>query len=362
MKIKNLLKNLALLFVSIFLAIFIFEIYLRLTGTNYCKGYYRHIILREQTPNDNRKYLRDRMILKEGGYVTIQTDEDGFLLPDFIKRDGDRVVTIAFLGGSSTECFWVRDTLRFPYLVGEKAATTFNTSIRILNSGGAGNNTHHCLNVLLNKIINYKPNIVIMMEAVNDAAFLMSTGNYKAAMIKEVDYSIADLLSRKIYFIGFLRHLRAQYLVNRQRREIAFRQIGEKNKKSYDVDIKDIDKLNKSLEQFSTRLKIFVDVVRDMNAIPVLMTQPYYKRIDYELNKEGKRTFLAGIDYMDEFNNEIRKVANVKKCVLIDLEKELGKDEIYFYDWLHYSEEGSKRVAEIIFKHLKDIVSSAVVK
>jgi hypothetical protein len=56
-------------------------------------------------------------------------------LPNFIRKEGEEVIILAFLGGSTTECLWVKDELRFPYLIGKNIADTFNISTRILNAG-----------------------------------------------------------------------------------------------------------------------------------------------------------------------------------------------------------------------------------
>lgn len=354
---KNVLMNLLLVSASVIVALLIIEIYLRVNWTNYWTSAKRAVILREQVPGDNRKYIRDKRIIKEGGYTIVQTDEDGFLLPNFIKKEGGRLITIAFLGGSTTECFWVKDTLRFPYLSGKMIADSFNISTRILNSAAAGNNSHHSLNILLNKIINYNPDIVIMMHATNDAGILMGTGDYKSAMIEKRKASLVDLLSNNVYSVGFLRHVRAQYIINKQRTEIAMEGIQNITLRDKASLYWDENKLNKALEQFSIRLQIFVDIARDIRATPVLMTMPSYKKLDYELTDEGKRTFLGGLKYLEPFNAKIREVANFKKCKLVDLEKEMERDERYFYDYVHYSDEGSKRIAQIIFKNLKDILT-----
>jgi lysophospholipase L1-like esterase len=350
---NNFWVNLGLLLMSFFLAFLVAEIFLRIKWINYWRKASRSIVLKELAPNMNRKYSRKNLFAK-GGYITIQTDEDGFMLPNFIDKQSNQVITLAFLGASTLECFWIEDVLRFPYLVGKEIANTYNISTKILNSGGSANTTHHSLNILLNKTINYNPDVVIMMHAANDAGLLLGLGDYKTAMIEARNTSVLDLASRHCYLLGFLRHIRAQYLVNRQHREMARRRIKGKNARSYRT--LEVDKLNKALKQFSTRLKIFIDIARDINAMPVLMTQPYYRKIEYQLTERDRRTSLAGINYIDEFNKEIREIANLKRCKLIDLEKELERNEEFFYDHLHYSEEGSQEVAAIISKHLKEIL------
>ncbi|MFH1245974.1 MAG: SGNH/GDSL hydrolase family protein [Candidatus Omnitrophota bacterium] len=354
-KKSEILLNLWIVVISLLAALVIAEVFIRVKWTNYWKNYNRSIILRELVPNDKRVYSR-KNLFAQGGYVTVRTDEDGFMLPDFIDKGTSKVMTIAFLGASTTECFWVDEALRFPYLTSKEVADTYNISTRVLNSGGSSNTSHHSLNVLLNKVINYNPDIVLMLHAVNDATLLMGTGNYKPAMIEEKDMSLFDWASRKSSLIGFLRHIRAQYLINKGHRKIARGLMEKKDARSYQTE--DTASLEKALAQFAVRLKIFVDVTRDMGAVPVLVTQPYYQKIQYQLTEEGRKTSLAGINYMDKFNEQIRETAKLKECALIDLAGELDQDAKYFYDHLHYSEEGSRKVAGLIFKHLQEIVPS----
>ena len=350
--------NIIVMSVSIMLSFALLEIYLRLIWHNYWTNYNRFIILSEQIPNSMRKYLRNNPEAGGKNYVSIHTNEDGFLMPDFIKKEGSQIITISFLGGSTTECFWVKDLLRFPYLVGKKIADTYNISVKIINSGTSASTVHNALNILLNKIINYNPDIVIMMHAVNDAGLLMETGDYRANMVKSVKFSLFDYFSSKSYLMGFFRHLRAQFLIRNLHRSVYLN--GVMNKDNAKTGKIDSDKLDSALIQFRIRLLMFVDIVRDMNAIPILMTQPYYGKVEYALTDKGKRTFLSGINYIDIFNEQIKKVAKEKKCLLIDLEEELGKNTKYFYDWIHYSDEGSQRVTDIILQHLKEVIPEKI--
>ena len=48
----------------------------------------------------------------------LRTDKDGFIEPSIIHDDAD--MEIVFLGGSTTECLYVREENRFPYLTGRR--------------------------------------------------------------------------------------------------------------------------------------------------------------------------------------------------------------------------------------------------
>ena len=55
---------------------------------------------------------------------------------------------------------------------------------------------------------------------------------------------------------------------------------------------------------------------------------------------------------MIRFNDAVRKLSTQYDVELIDLEKEVPKDLDHFYDDVHFTPEGSKRVAEVITTYL----------
>ena len=106
----------------------------------------------------------------------LRVDRQGFIMPSKIHDHPD--LTIAFLGGSTTECTYVDEDNRFPYLAGRLLERQTHLKVNSYNAGRSGNNTLHCLNVLLNKVVNLKPDIVVLMENINDLAILMYEKTY----------------------------------------------------------------------------------------------------------------------------------------------------------------------------------------
>ena len=113
--------------------------------------------------------------LAQKPYV-VRVDRQGFIMPSKVHDHPD--LTIAFLGGSTTECIYVDEATRFPYLAGRLHGKQTGLKVNSYNAGRSGNNTLHCLNILLNKVVNLKPDIVVLMENINDLAILIYEKTY----------------------------------------------------------------------------------------------------------------------------------------------------------------------------------------
>ena len=144
-------------------------------------GIKRSIKLREFNPLyrdvlvPSQEVLRMSDGLVQQPYV-LRVDRQGFIMPAKIHDQAD--LTIAFLGGSTTECTYVDEDNRFPYLVGRLLERRTRLKVNSYNAGRSGNNTLHCINVLLNKVVNLKPDIVVLMDNINDLAILMYEKTY----------------------------------------------------------------------------------------------------------------------------------------------------------------------------------------
>lgn len=140
----------------------------------------RSILLKEHSPNTDtvvkpdKAYLLGTQNLAEKDF-RLRTDGDGFILG---SKNSDGPVDIIFLGGSTTECIYVDEALRFPYLVGQLLKDKSGNPVRTLNGGVSGNHTLHSFIHLVAKGLPYQPRIVVLMENVNDLVLLTKTGSY----------------------------------------------------------------------------------------------------------------------------------------------------------------------------------------
>ena len=108
----------------------------------------RVIRLAELNPNSlsffrpSSSYLKYSPSLKDKIY-RVETDSNGYIMPS--GRE-DAQIKIVFHGGSTTECLYVTENKRFPYLVQEKLKVQFpNQTIGTWNSGVSSNNSMHSI-------------------------------------------------------------------------------------------------------------------------------------------------------------------------------------------------------------------------
>lgn len=339
------MKKLALVYLLILLLIS--EAALRYMWKNPWENCNRHIFLKEHIPNDTISYdLAD-----EEGHsrkVVLKINEDGFIEPTFIPN-GKKITTLAFLGGSTTECLFVTDTKRFPYLTGKILSDHSGDSVRVLNAGSACNNLHCSLNIYLNKIVNYRPDFVVIMHSVNDVGVLKQKHDYKDFMVK--DTPIGDVIFKYSYVASFIRQVKKNRYLRRFRNKKAMVYQRE-YLKPIELKLQKVT-VDKYFPEYSSRLRILIYSIRQFGAVPILMTEPIYSIEDIPEGYEN--TFLAGISEASVFNDEIRRIAKEESCILIDLDRELPKEKEYFYDSIHYLDKGSSKVAEIISKHLEGL-------
>src|SRR4030042_1745628 len=87
-------------------------------------------------------------------------------------------LTLVFLGGSTVACIYVEEENRFPYLVCNLLAQKTGKRITSINSGVGGNNSLHSLDILLNKLVPVRPDVVVMMHNINDLVALIFERTY----------------------------------------------------------------------------------------------------------------------------------------------------------------------------------------
>ena len=139
--------------------------------------------------------------------MRLRTDARSYILPSFQYKDPN--ATIAFLGGSTTECSAVQEELRFPALVSGLLAQQ-GLKVNTLNAARSGSTLHDTLNILLNHVIEDRPDIVVVMEASNDIGLLKKVESYQSRMgspvsILEFAKWSLQLASSKLYLAALVR-------------------------------------------------------------------------------------------------------------------------------------------------------------
>jgi hypothetical protein len=307
--------------------------------------------------------------LEQKPYV-VRVDRQGFIMPANIHDRPDLV--IAFLGGSTTECTYVSEDSRFPYLVGRLLENATHLKVNAFNAGRSGNNTLHCLNILLNKVVNLKPDVVVLMENINDLAILMYEKTYwntnpSRSPIQErlpTFKTVGQELRQTFYLVRDLtiphlsRELKKIFAFGRQAKGDEFHGVRGR-KITIDQDL--------LVREFSLNLRTFINICRARGIVPVLMTQAsrLTDHPDPLIRKMmGSLEAAQGIAYgefkgaFDRLNRTIREVGAKNQVLVIDLAGEIPPIRDNICDVAHFTDQGSRLVAARIVAGLMPVIVS----
>ena len=324
------------------------------------RGVERYIVLREPRPASDIPHTpADALVALADGLekraYPFRIDADGYVMPSQVHEKPD--LSVIFLGGSTTECMYMQEEERFPYLVGRELEKTLGLKVNSLNGGNAGNHTLHCTLVLQGKVLQRKPQAVVLMECVNDLNSLLYLGDYWVTHISRGIVFDKEYNPLKTFI---LRHItgRTSQNVNPYADEFA----GQRTQK------KPFDPATLAAK-YRKNLELFVFVCRQHGITPVLMTQ--FNRF----SEHPEENLLAsmnniwsqyGTDYAAyraaymAMQDTLRQVAAEQKVALIDLDRLVPKDKDMMYDTVHLKPAGARLVAGIIAGRLPGILGKGL--
>jgi len=302
--------------------------------------------------------------------VRLRTDANGFTEPSLIHEDPDRV--IVFLGGSTMRCAFVDEENRYPYRVGRLLEEQTGLKINAINNGVDASNLMHSVNMLLNKILPFDPDIVVLHQNVNDVVTLMLLGTYwndhfrRSLIVEQKPLSAMQLAMSLRY--GLLRHtfdwLLSVPLFGRATNFFHFRHMREFRHLRGRRVVLDEPSI---VRMYAGALRTFTAVCRAWGIRPVLVTESsrFADEPDAALLKWTRDlTEDLGISYREykrlhgRFNDVIREEATAQDVLLVDLDREIPRTSETMYDLFHYNDPGSLRAAEAIAGVLLPVVRS----
>ncbi len=327
----------------------------------------RYIKLREPRPGEQLRLRFPKIYLPytDNAFPKIyrmDIDANGFIKPSQKYLHPD--LSLVFLGGSTTECMYMDEENRFPYVVGTILEQQTGKRINSYNGGLSGNNSLHAIDLLLNKVIPLKPRVVVFMEDINDLSTLLykktywSSNNVRAPLEtlekgKLLGKLLKELLIPQLNeayrdFKGSLFPQREDEFARERTQKVAVDPAG-------------------LAREFARNLEVFVDICRDQDIIPVLMTQANRVTANPDpvvaayISQCGKDTGISYQEFKglyDLFNETIREVGRQKGVLVIDLAREVPPDKEHLYDLVHFNDAGSRFAAKIIAAQLLKVVSS----
>jgi hypothetical protein len=116
----------------------------------------------------------------------------------------------------------------------------------------------------------------------------------------------------------------------------------------------------KYLKSYKARLVRLINLTRENQIDPVLITQPALHGggiddvtgVDLGRIRWGQTDGKTNWGILETYNEVTRRVGQRENVLVIDLARELPKSSRYFYDYFHFTNEGAKQVGDIVYRQL----------
>lgn len=323
----------------------------------------------------------------------VSIDAHGFIEPS--ARHATPDVEIAFLGGSTTECLYLRPNDRFPALVGRMLADRTGLEVNTLNAARSGNHTMHSLVNLLGKVLPQRPHVAVLMHAANDIGVLNGYGTYwhgdrKTGLVKERDRGFTQM--QRDFWAKTIPHTYSALSrgVGAVKRTVADMFAADAPKArpapadpggaaaqqtppaGTGPSEADIRRRQAFRLHYEPALRSFVRLAEAWGTTPVLMTQVLVDRgsggskvhegdvLSPEQLQRGNFDQASFGSLHAYANAIIRHVAQSDGAVLIDLAAARRWTLEDVYDGVHFTTVGAKHVAGIIADRLASHLAGAV--
>lgn len=281
-------------------------------------------------------------------------NRQGFRAPDEIgpKQPGEfRIIT---LGGSTTEDANTVDGLHWPLRLEHALHAAGRTDVRVLNGAMAAYSSAHTLVRFAFDILPYDPDMVIVMDNVNDL-----TVNYYARRFgKPLDPNYLVKYGIKSY----TENIDDRDVVLSRLWHSIWVRIDQRLHPHPAAAIPDDYDLGPGLRAFERNLRSTVAVAKAHETEIVLLTMPVSRlRETYDSTRSQARgadpgyfpsydRFMADFD---AYNEGIKTIGRATGVPVIDMHASMtGHDAEYFVDIVHYSDAGSSEFARALAAHL----------
>ncbi|HKS77168.1 MAG TPA: SGNH/GDSL hydrolase family protein [Terriglobales bacterium] len=352
-----------------FLALLLLEGMLRVYNPFGTRIHGSHIVLAR-----NRKYVyRNREITKLDPVITEYRNSLGFRGPDPPKEFANDL-TIVTVGGSTTHCLYLSDSKTWPTQLSNRLQTTF-PNVWVDNAGLDGHSTIAHIALLEDHVIKLHPKVVTFLIGRNDMAHtdlgdfdadgLRSSVSWKTP--QDFLYSMSGYSEVASLTLDTYRTI-TSYRLGLTHENVDLAKVKYEDPSS-EEEAQYLAKHKASQPAYADRVKQLIEMCRRNHIEPVLITQPMLAgpvtddvtHVDLARIKVSQHCRCNGEmwwDALEMYNDTTRKVARENNVILVDLAKEMPKSSRYFYDFVHFTNEGAQKVADIIDSSLCPALAS----
>ena len=259
--------------------------------------------------------------------------------PTSVEKSGGTFRIIA-VGGSTTaneKSFELTGADYSLALEKKLSAAMSGITIEVLNAGGSAYSTAQSLINIEFRLIEYNPDIILLMHNINDSSVNFfnggATSDYSNKYLKP--YFLSPSLQGTLSVSGFLTQSRflAKYVLP----QILATKSGDLNPEA---------DYNAGIRFFRRNIASIAGICKENNIRLVLLSQPYSMKSHPFVSMDA---FLA-------YDQVIAEIAEEQMVDFVDMYSEFGHEERFFLDEFHYSPEGIDRFSDILFLKLKPMI------
>lgn len=307
----------------------------------------------------SKRYIVEQQQASKLEHVIVHTRNSLGFRGENPPRDFDQHLTVVAVGGSSTECMYLSDGKDWPAIVARGLKSSF-PSLWMNNAGLNGHSTFGHLVLLRQHLLALRPKVIVLMAGINDIARddlsgydMMQLGPQSTMEVLAQYSAVASATLNswrawKASRAGLLHSqidLRSWPWQNVERRPDAMGLLNLHRRKF--------------LPGYQQRLQLLTRLCREANITLVLVTQPtlYGPGIDDDTGIDLGRIAVSpdeavngalAWEILELYNDVMREVGKREDVFVIDLARLLPKSSRLFYDFMHFTPQGSERVAQIV--------------
>jgi hypothetical protein len=288
----------------------------------------------------------DWQILNKPNPDSAYFNTQGFRTRELVGPKAPGEFRIITLGGSTTEDVWTEDGLHWPLWL-ERQLGAAGLTARVYNAGMSAYTSAHSLVRLEFDILDYQPDLVIVMHNINDLVV-----NYYAAVAGQpVDgHYRAPYTSKR--FTGDVDD--SNVVLSRLAHSLRARLRGTPP----DLEVPADYAIDRGLGHFRRNLRNMHAIATASGSAIVFLTMPVCEAEDAyrQVVRDGRKRFSAPLPESFErfkrefasYNQAIADVSTAAGASFVDMHGLLGGAEEWFSDFVHYNGAGSKRFGELL--------------
>jgi lysophospholipase L1-like esterase len=282
--------------------------------------------------------------------------------------DGAGAYKVLAVGGSTTENFVLDDSMAWPYLLQGNIERDRGAKAWVQNAGVSGHTAVDHIMTLKATPVAASVDLIVILVGVNDlTAALSSEGRTTEAYLvhrANENFGLFPLYSRSAIF-KLAKVLTSRGEMQYEVPDDFYRRMRDKRHRGSTVPVPNLDL---SLLEYRGRVQRLTQECQRLGRRCVLLTQPTLWRdnlgaeelvslwLGYVGPLENPRGYSSPAELavaMSRFNGELLRTAQEAHVEAFDLAAHVPKTTANFYDDCHFTNEGSRVVAEKIAEYLR---------